>query len=157
MTLLELKQKMRQSRADQFAEEGGEHWVTMGGSPGPSGEHEGGTPVELNSKGTIVKGAEGLVGHKPSAIPPKHRQEQIKKIIGNRVKNPPKAVPKIDPHYQLPAKSTEANAPSEPVDPHEHLATRHHAAADAMEKGAPRASRRRGGEEAGEETAGEGG
>lgn len=85
--LEKLKARIRKNTTLEFSD----NWVEIGGHEEGDKRHVGGTPVQLNKEGRIVKGPEGLVGHKPDAIPPKHRQEQIKKIISNRQQSPMQA------------------------------------------------------------------
>jgi len=59
------------------------HWVTVGGTPGDKGEHEGGTPIQVDGLGRVHGGPPGLKGKTlggghapPQAAPkPKHAPE----------------------------------------------------------------------------------
>ena len=49
---------------EQAEKKTGYRWITIGGSPGEKGEHEGGTRVAINADGEIVAGPKALEGRK---------------------------------------------------------------------------------------------
>lgn len=67
-------------------------WVTIGAKAGKDGEKVGGTPVELDDSGKIVKGPAKMTGKKPDEV----KSDKPKK------KHPPGENPKLPPQLDQP-------------------------------------------------------
>ena len=80
-------------------------WVTVGGSPGPNGKHEGGTPVQFGHDGTVTKGPAALKGAKLGGgkkLPPKapdwfHGKASQFPPVGSKSAGAPDAKPPAKP------------------------------------------------------------
>lgn len=68
-------------------------WVTIGAKAGKDGEKVGGTPVELDDAGNIVKGPSKMTGKKP---------DEIKKSDTPKKKSPPGENPDLPPQLDQP-------------------------------------------------------
>jgi hypothetical protein len=59
----ELVEMLEVVRALNFAaDDGAGHWITMGGSPGPEGQHTGGSHVKIDGSGKVEAGPKSLEG-----------------------------------------------------------------------------------------------
>jgi hypothetical protein len=49
-------------QSGQSGQSGDGKWITIGGHPGPEGKHQGGTPVQVDGEGNILKGPDAIEG-----------------------------------------------------------------------------------------------
>jgi 2'-5' RNA ligase len=77
-------------------------WITIGGSPGPDGQHEGGTPVAVNTSGEIVAGPKKLEGRKIG--------ELDKDVAGTEKDKQKDAEPPVKPDLPKPQSGAERGA-----------------------------------------------
>src|SRR5690606_38718437 len=56
------KRRIRSILAERlkYAQDGEGRWVTIGGSPGEKGQHEGGSPVKIDGSGKVLAGPKWL-------------------------------------------------------------------------------------------------
>lgn len=87
-------------------------WITIGGSPGPRGEHEGGTPVKIDASGKITAGPAALTGKPIDEVDQGRRKPGEKpKPPKNRLGAKPNRLGANDGRYGQDRTGDEADSP----------------------------------------------